>query len=270
MTVASENIQVNTDLRNKLKLEKTFRPEVVSLFRRMVKDFTVRFSATGRITDASSFEGEWVGLLQKQYNRVQGQFAGSVSKFANKSFFGIGVKVDEIEEGSDDSILFAFALLKWLEEHSAESAEIITNTNQRNIEDAVDEARQNLLDEGDEFSDRDIALTAAVILKRKFSGRVGTIISFETQSSAEATKLIEAELLSGLTPSIIQPVSFVRTSTTKKWRTVGDSIVRTKPFNHRAADFQVVKITEPFIVGGQSLMHPGDVSLGASIGNTAN
>jgi len=39
---------------------------------------------------------------------------------------------------------------------------------------------------------------------------------------------------------------------------------------HMAANGQAVKMDEPFIVGGDSLLFPGDVSLGASAGNTIN
>jgi len=39
---------------------------------------------------------------------------------------------------------------------------------------------------------------------------------------------------------------------------------------HNMADGQRVDINEPFIVGGESLMHPLDLSLGATAGNTIN
>lgn len=54
---------------------------------------------------------------------------------------------------------------------------------------------------------------------------------------------------------------------TKVWRAVGDS--KTRPA-HRAASGQVRLLDEPFIVGGEKLMYPGDWSLGASAGNTIN
>lgn len=39
---------------------------------------------------------------------------------------------------------------------------------------------------------------------------------------------------------------------------------------HKRADGQVVPVDEPFIVGGEKLMHPGDSSLGASAKNVIN
>lgn len=39
---------------------------------------------------------------------------------------------------------------------------------------------------------------------------------------------------------------------------------------HKQANGQIVPLDEPFIVGGEKLMHPGDSSLGASAGNVIN
>lgn len=48
---------------------------------------------------------------------------------------------------------------------------------------------------------------------------------------------------------------------TKTWDTSGDQRTRE---THVEADGQTVDIDEPFIVGGESLMFPGDISMGAS------
>lgn len=46
----------------------------------------------------------------------------------------------------------------------------------------------------------------------------------------------------------------------KEWLTSGNENVRP---SHAAAGGQIVKVSEPFIIGGASIMHPGDGSLGA-------
>jgi SPP1 gp7 family putative phage head morphogenesis protein len=53
----------------------------------------------------------------------------------------------------------------------------------------------------------------------------------------------------------------------KEWVATSDD--RTRP-EHASADGQRVPINEPFIVGGEKLMYPGDYSLGASPWNTIN
>lgn len=53
----------------------------------------------------------------------------------------------------------------------------------------------------------------------------------------------------------------------KVWRSLHDE--KTRPA-HAQASGQKVLLNEPFIVGGEKLMYPGDYSLGASPGNTIN
>ena len=53
----------------------------------------------------------------------------------------------------------------------------------------------------------------------------------------------------------------------KRWVATADE--RTRP-DHAAADGQEVPNDEPFEVGGELMMYPGDISLGASAGNVVN
>jgi uncharacterized protein with gpF-like domain len=57
----------------------------------------------------------------------------------------------------------------------------------------------------------------------------------------------------------------------KRWLTARDEHVRPagRPdaFDHVSADGQVVPLDEPFIVSGQKMMYPMDMSLGATAGN---
>lgn len=52
----------------------------------------------------------------------------------------------------------------------------------------------------------------------------------------------------------------------KTWVTMGDAKVR--PW-HNAANYQTVQAKEPFIVMGEMLMYPGDMSMGASLKNVS-
>jgi uncharacterized protein with gpF-like domain len=57
----------------------------------------------------------------------------------------------------------------------------------------------------------------------------------------------------------------------KQWLSTRDDRTRQPPgseFDHAAADGQEVGLEEPFNVSGESLMFPGDTSMGASAGNT--
>lgn len=258
--------QVDQDFNNKLRLELTFRPEIKSIFSRMMKSYSAVVARTGAVPDASFFRGEWKGALRKQYDRVQKMFSGTVREFQGKFLPNWSFKQEEDDD--QDPVLFAFALQKWSDEHSVQSAEKITKTNQKNYTESLVMARQELNEAGEPFGNRDLALGAVAILRRKFGGRIEAITSFETQSSAESTKLIEAEITAGVEPSIIRPeTAFPLVSAKKRWRTVGDNRVRDI---HKEVNFQERLITRPFDVNGERLMHPGDTSLGASAGNVIN
>lgn len=62
----------------------------------------------------------------------------------------------------------------------------------------------------------------------------------------------------------------------QEWVTARDAFVRPAGrrggpvFDHVAADGQVRAVDEPFLVSGESLMYPGDASMGASPGNYVN
>ena len=53
----------------------------------------------------------------------------------------------------------------------------------------------------------------------------------------------------------------------KRWVATEDGRTRDE---HAEADGQEVPIDEPFVVGGEEMMYPGDISLGASAGNVIN
>jgi len=58
----------------------------------------------------------------------------------------------------------------------------------------------------------------------------------------------------------------------KTWITTLDERTRRgeRGFNHAEAHMQTVPLSQPFVVSGEFLRFPGDISLGASAGNVAN
>ena len=100
-----------------------------------------------------------------------------------------------------------------------------------------------------------IGKLAAKDFRAKALPRGQTIAATITQQGAEGMKSIEAGVVTNALE--IEPQ--------KQWLTRGDEVVRAA---HSIADMQVRNESEPFEVGGESLMFPGDTNLGASIGNT--
>jgi len=179
----------------------------------------------------------------------------------------------------------------------------IDDTTRKEIEQSIELARQSLQDEGiTDYTQETLLLIASKIFIRKSKWRIRTVSNTETQENAEGIRNILAlaglkELETAIAENDITKISEIYqekpsytaykvrqligveeaavlfafiASAKKEWETMGDSKVRIKPFNHQAANGQQVGITEPFIVSGQLLKYPGDMSLGASIGNVVN
>ncbi len=241
---------VARELAQKLRLEKQFRREVASLFSRMVKDFRVTIAGTGNIPDANKFIGDWEATLKKHYERVQKAFAGEVLNQQKKCNVAWNErKQDEDDEESDASraILFALALQQWKEENAGSSSRFITQTNQKEFREALNQAREIVVEQNLPRDSRTLAATAAAILSRKFQGRSPGIVMLNTQQPAESTKLIEANVLSDLPPFPRGRFGTGDTRATKTWWTVGDDIVRDI---HKAVHGQKKKSTSLFRSAG--------------------
>ena len=98
--------------------------------------------------------------------------------------------------------------------------------------------------------------------RNMFQFRMGVrsvaIAATETEWSAEHTKLREVQFLQGGPES---------NSGVKRWDVIGDARMRE---HHAFAAGQVVGISEAFAVDGESLLYPGDSSLGATASNLVN
>lgn len=246
---------VSTQLAAKLRLEATLRRELNSVFAKISRDFAVVVASTGTPQEAAHYAPVWIALLNNHYQRAQRAFTGIAKK-----------EVKQEADDEDNKELLALALLAWRNNTAGPHAEQLTATTRANMTDAIRTAYNQFAEDNHIPSDRELAAAAAAILRRKLRGRESAIAISETQAAAESTKFIEAEVESGIKPRVIGG-GLAATTTRKVWRTVGDSKVR--PI-HRVANGQSRALTEPFLVNGELLMHPGDSSLGASAGNVAN
>jgi hypothetical protein len=236
---------VARELAEKLRLEKAFRREINSIFRRMVKDFAVTLAGTGTIPSASKFLADWESTLNKHYERVQRSFSGEVleqQEKCNQDWYERKQAEDDEETEAGRAAIFALALQQWRDEHAGRGAQLITQTNQRDFDDALRQAREIVRDQDLPTDNRTLAATAVAVLTRKFQGRTPGILMLETQQSAESTKLIEANVLDDLPPFPRSRFGIGDTQAIKTWWTVGDDVVRDI---HQAADDQKKKSTSP-------------------------
>jgi len=247
------------DLTEKIRLERLLTDELRGFNRRMTAGMVREYARTGRAFDASTVQPELTEILLDHYERVSPQFDNQITE----------VLPADIEATPEESAAIAAALAIFFNGRAPEQAQIITDTNQRNIDASIDQAIMISQEEaaaGRPQTRIDIALLAGAALSRKLAGRVTGISALETQAPAETAKATEAQVLTGQPPSITGG-TLRDVPVTKEWVTQGDERVRAA---HIGADSQEQSLNQPFEVGGQLLRWPGDTSLGATVGNVIN
>ena len=247
------------DLSEKLRFERMLADEIRAFNRRMVRGTVGQYGRTGRPFDASTVQPELAEILLKHYDRVSPEFDNQITE----------ILPSDIEATDVETVAIAAALALFFAARSPEQAEIITGTNQRNIDDSITAAISVSQEEaaaGRPQTRFDIAALTGAVLSRKLKGRVTGIASLETQAPAETAKATEAQVLTGQPPSVTGG-TLRETPVVKEWVTVGDERVRE---SHVLADSQTMTLNAPFQVGGELLRWPGDTSLGATAGNVIN
>jgi len=246
------------DLKDKLKFEEKLRPALERYHNVVALNAGSIYAESGDILNMQAFEQPLADILESHYTDVAGEFSNRIRSELPSD--------ERITESENNIIEQALAI--WVLSKATLSARRINGTTQDQIAEAIDFGVQDPASR--ELQGREAQLTVAAIarakLRRDLAGRESGILMTETQIPAEAAKATEAEVLSGVTPSISGGTA--RTLPLhKEWISVGDHRVRPA---HLTADGQRVPLNEPFIVGGEALRWPGDSDLGASAGNTIN
>ncbi len=266
--------QTKRILNIKLDLEK-------SMIRDVRKYFAEQKRRLRRGEDITSI----ADVYQNHYNRI-------IRKLTHRR-----VKQSRADDITLDNVQTAFV------NRAEERADIADATTRRNWERAQEQARQQLIEQGDTNpSQAAINATTANIFGRRSKSRAPVIANFETQQPVEMTrfeitKQAHNEMLQEVIPNrdtarakelaeisddwpTTQVANKIDSSTDdaliaivalaqKMWKNVGDNRVRTGKFDHRQPDGQIRPVALPFEVSGELLMYPGDTSLGASTGNVA-
>ena len=257
--------QANRVLRQKLKLEKTFARELASYFAEQK-----RRKKTGK--EISSIKP----VLERHYKRIV------------KEFTGVKIKQDVQNKISES---FEFIIAGKAQQRAEEIDKITEDRWKRSIQAARDQEP--------DATEETLLLIALQIFRNYNKNRVQTISISETQTVSESvrfeiTKAVHLEMeqiileqnrqrakelydLSGDYTSYqiyneidIKPEAILTgllLTAKKKWMTMGDARVRDI---HNAANGQEQYYLEPYQVGGELLMFPGDGSLGASAKNLVN
>lgn len=250
-------MNLERQLQLKIKLENRFKPEIRKVFATILQDFRSSVAIKGVPPQSRRYSPAWNTIIDNHYRRAQKAFTGVAT----------GEKKQRSEEDKDNKKeLLALALLTWRDQNVPKHAEWLTTTTQFNMAEAIRLAREEFAADGKTPTNKELALAAVAILRKKFSSRLGSIAMSETQVASESTKFTDAEVESDLLPKILGG-GLVVTTTIKTWMTMGDSKVRKI---HAAINGQIQQLTQPYIVNNEFLMYPGDSSMGASADNTAN
>lgn len=252
----------------KIRLENTFKRELRPVFQNILRDFQTNIRAFGRAPDADQYKPSFNALMQGQFSRVQRSFRDDVvNNNGGKAFFMMLTKQNEEQVQA----LIDLSLLEWRNEHSEEQADLITGTNERQMQEAIELARQDLQDREESITPVALAAAAGVILRRRFAIRTNTIAQTATQEAAESTKLITAQANSGNRPFNMdggfEVPSEEDMAVTKEWDTVGDDRVRP---THVAVNGTTIPDDAIFNVGASSMYFPGDTSLYAQAKEIVN
>lgn len=232
-------------LNRKLILERSIYKRIASLF----KDIAVK--GAGVFSDVRHYEYDIEIVLLDHYRLVFKEFGDDYRQSHN---IIISDRNNSLLNSTAD---FAFR-------HQAmKQSRIITNTNVRQLNKIKNIARTQL----PELIKVNPKLTQHQLVHDLYSAamlrRVEAISIFETQWSAEYSKMHEVEFLRGK----VSQTKAILNQNEKRWDAMGDDKMRDW---HADADSQIVDIDEPFEVNGEHLMHPGDTSLGASLNNIIN
>lgn len=252
--------QAITDQISKVSLERELAFKIRGFNSRIIRAFTSLYGISQTVLQANTFEAELTSILLRHYELTGKVFDDQISI----------VLPDDIRVTEEEKEVIAVALLSFYSTRAPEQSAIMTTTTQGDIDSslglAIEAESAVAVTEQRPIESITIATTAGILLSRKLGGRVTGISTLETQAIAEAAKGTEAQVLTGLPPSIIGG-SARPANITKEWVTVGDERVREA---HMTADSQEQDLNTPFTVGGQVLRWPGDTSLGATVNNVIN
>lgn len=246
--------KAQVDLNLKLRLEAQLRPKITSYNKELVSEVADLYSKSGNVFDISLLDEQLRQILLNHYQLTARTFDKRLTTRLPQDVEPTERELEEITQALSNFFFFeslrhASLINTTTEEDALEVAEAIESDNDLN--------RLTLVEK---------SVLVGAGLSRKLNARTSTILTTETQLAAEAAKSTEAEVLAGLTPTLSGGDNR-QTDINKEWVTVGDSRVRD---DHVFADSQRVRANDNFVVGGELLRWPGDMSQGASLGNVMN
>lgn len=261
----SRQAQVADEMRRKRIFERDLDRRMTHRFTLLLRDFRREYARSGLLIQFDPHQTAIGKTLAGHYRRVQADFSEDAVKLID----------DDILDSS--RLITQTALGVWISDRVVFQSLRIVNTVKTRIERGIRTAIAALAEERPGLPPETgaVARTARNILAPTFRRHAQTIGRTETQAAAEATKSITAEALGGLLPRVLAGDARGAPPTApddaialdKVWVTEGDELVRQR---HAVINGQSRGVDDPFDVGREQLMFPGDTSFNASLGNIIN
>lgn len=252
------NKRTAADIALKIKFESQLERTMRYFFRNMASDVRVYYKNYEQIIDTRRYDVEINSILRQHYRKVSKAFESRLREELTKS--RIHLETKELDARVSQR------LNDYFYKRSIEQTSFISQTNAAEVYTAFQKVTMTAAKNGTTLNKNQLAQEASDEFERRGLGRAKTIGLTETQNPAEKTKDIEAVTITD-NDVIAGGVVLRPDDITKTWSAILDDHTR---IEHALADDQTVKQDEPFIVGGESLMFPGDDSMGASLENILN
>lgn len=256
--------QVATDLALKLKLEPPLARAMRSFFAEVRKDFVSTYShGHGLLTFEKEYEADVTAILKKHYRRVVRVFGARFRGQMNKKSYAFPLTNYKKKNAIDHAIGAAIAV--YLLARAAKQAKYIIATTTKEFMASIKNVLKAAQEHGETMTRAEIAKAVASDVKPSQDARADTISVTETQNMAERTKYTEASMLAEA-GATIDGVS-MKDDMNKQWDAILDDVTREA---HAEADGERRETDDPFDVGLDQMMFPGDDSLGADLSNIIN
>lgn len=196
-----------------------------------------------------------VPTLADHYAKVAADFSHDMADELPEGMKPTPAELDRIDAALDEAF----------KARATGTADIVMTNAQATAVRSVIRAKAEV-EASDTMSTSDIPTLASNMFLTVQRARAASMACTETQWAAERSKGIEVQVLIGEEDGEAK----ADVEAFKVWRSQGDSRVRTAStggFDHLSPDGQKVPTNEVFTVSGQRLRWPGDVALGASLGN---
>lgn len=275
-TVAKINRQADEDFREKLRLERRMNTELKSLFKEMSRDMEIAVFETGSAQSAGLYLDDLKGIHSQQARRVTNAFSGVILDFLEENQDNLNervirdlTKISQVLNIDLPNLIQSIRgqtrikLREFNAVQVARDSALITTTNQREMDAAVEKVRA----ENPDFTSQQIATASSREFLSRSRSRAETISATFTQKIAENTKDTEKNSFFAVRNGVASLEAGVpQVDEEKVWVTRGDNVVRPA---HLSADFTMSE-GDIFTVDSESLRFPGDTSLGATAKNVIN